>query len=171
MGALRQDQVHLAEGAEQGGRIAAPRAEAARPRQQRVKGREERRAPVGGARRGNRPAGEDEAVVVVVLVVAAGDGEPARLVLDVGPEQIGEGLQRVGAAPAAVLKASADGVEAADQHPLLVPVRPDRLQEAGPARPGHAAAVGDQKLPRGLPQHPYASAPGEARGRSPTARR
>ena len=77
---------------------------------------------------------------MVVLVVAAGDAQPVLLVLDVAPEQVVERPQRIDLEvaqrivvlrPADVLETPRDRVQRLHQHSLLVPVRPDQLEQAG----------------------------------------
>ena len=101
----------------------------------------------------HRLAVERQAVVMVVFVGPPRHGQPVLLVLDISPKQVVQRPQRIdlevrqriasAAALALVLEAQADRVHGLHQHPLLVPVRPDQLQQAwrlNPREPDHPFA-------------------------------
>ena len=89
---------------------------------------------------------------MVVLVGAALHREQVLLVLDVAPQQVAERPQRIdlemrqriaAARRADVLEAPGIALDALHQHALLVPVRPDQLEQARHLDPRaqHAGAV------------------------------
>ena len=108
--------------------------------QQVVEALEELRPRICGARHRVRLAEQHQAVLVIVFVRPPGDRQALVFILNVTPQDVVEGPQRVQlemservalSVGALVLEAPRDGVDRLGEHALFVPIGPDQLDQDG----------------------------------------